>query len=206
MTTYNGERRGCGGAPGWLRALGSGSKAQRPLVARARKQERREAPPLVWHVEIRYRQWDGPRLPWSEDFGKASGQVYSLDGADPVRSCNEVEVAKLLRTVRPEAYWVSGFAASRIPELWRPWVLAPAEVPVWLREFDRRLRPRISAPTGGMPDVVAWAPDRGLDSLLFVECKGPKEDVKESQEDWVTAALEEGASVSSFAAGIRVFV
>lgn len=68
------------------------------------KHERWGPPPRVWHVEIRYRQWDGPRLPWSEDFGKASGQVYSLDGKEPIRSCNEVEVAKLLRSVRPEAY------------------------------------------------------------------------------------------------------
>jgi membrane protein required for colicin V production len=29
-----------------------------------------------------------------------------------------------------------------------------------LKEFDRRLRPRVFAPRGGMPDVVAWDPDR----------------------------------------------
>jgi hypothetical protein len=29
----------------------------------------------------------------------------------PQRSLNEVEAAKLLRAVRPEAYWISGFAA-----------------------------------------------------------------------------------------------
>ena len=98
-------------------------------------------------MDIRYRQWDGPRLPWSEDFGKASGQVYSLDGSVPQRSCNEVEVAKLLRAVRSEAFWISGFAPSKMPGLWRLWVLDPAEAPTWLKEFDRRLR-RVSPRRG----------------------------------------------------------
>lgn len=192
------------GTPSWLEVLGSGTKEQSPFVA-TDKHERDGPSPLVWHVELRYRQWDGPRLPWSEDFGKASGQVYSLDGKRPVRSCNEVEVAKLLRTVRPEAYWISGFAPSRIPDLWRPWVLGPAEAPSWLKEFDRRLRPRVAAPRGGMPDVMAWDPDRGLDSVLFAECKGPKEKIKEAQEDWVAAAIKEGIPESSFATVIRHF-
>lgn len=57
-----------------------------------------------------------------------------------------------------------------------------------------------------MPDVVAWDPELGLESALFVECKGPNEKIKEAQEDWVTAAIEEGIPPSSFAAGIRIFV
>ena len=191
-------------SPGWLDALGPGRKEQRPLEAKGRKHEWR-GPPPVWHVETLYRRWDGPRLPWSEDFGKASGQVYSLDGGEPIRSCNEVEVAKLLRSVRAEAYWISGFAASKIPEVWRPWVLAPAEAPAWLKELDRSLRPRVSVPRGGMPDVVTWDTARGLTGALFVECKGPKEEIKEGQEDWVAAAIEEGVPGWSFAAGIRVF-
>jgi hypothetical protein len=190
----------------WLEALGHGDKELHPFIAHERKHERLGQPPRIWHADIRYRQWDGPRLPWSEDFGKASGQVYSLDGGVPQRSCNEVEVAKLLREVRPEAYWISGFAPSQIPDLWRPWVLGPAEAPSWLKEFDRRLRPRVSAPRGGMPDVVAWDPHRELESVLFLECKGPKEKNKEAQEGWVAAAIDEGVPASNFAAAIRVFL
>ena len=193
-------------APTWFDALGHGGKELRPFTAHERKHERLGQSPRIWHVDIRYRQWDGPRLPWSEDFGKASSQVYSLDGGVPQRSCTEVEVAKLLRAVRPEAYWISGFAPSQIPDLWRSWVLGPAEAPAWLKEFDRRLRPHISASRGGMPDVVAWDPDRELESVLLVECKGPKEKNKEVQEDWVRAATDEGVPASNFAAAIRVFV
>ena len=116
-----------------------------------------------------------------------------------------MEIAKLLRSVRREAYWISGYAPSRIPELWRPWVLGPAEAPSWLKEFDRRLRPRVAAPRGGMPDVVAWDPDQGLDSALFAECKGPKEKIKEAQEDWVAAAMAAGIPDSRFAIALRVF-
>ena len=86
------------------------------------------------------------------------------------------------------------------------WVLGPAEAPAWLKEFDRRLHPHISAPRGGMPDVVAWDPDRELESVLLAECKGPKEKNKEAQEDWVRAAIDEGVPASNFAAAIRVFV
>ncbi len=191
--------------PDWLEALGPGRKELRPFTAFERKHERLGLPPRIWHVEVLYRQWDGPRLPWSENFGKASGQVYSLDGGMPQRSCNEVEVAKLLRAVRPEAYWISGFAPSQIPDLWRPWALGPAEAPAFLKELDLSLRSRVSALKGGMPDVVAWDPDQRLETVLFVECKGPKEKNKEAQEDWVTATIEEGVPASSFAVAIRVF-
>ena len=29
--------------------------------------------------------------PWHEHFGKGRGQVRSLDGTEPLRSCNEIE-------------------------------------------------------------------------------------------------------------------
>lgn len=64
-------------------------------------------------------------------------------------------------------------------DLWRPWVLGPDEAPGWLKEFDRRLRPRVFASRGRMPDVVAWNPDQELESALFAECKGPKEKNRE---------------------------
>jgi hypothetical protein len=189
----------------WLDVLGTGHRELRPFAAGKRKSDQRVRSPSVWHVELCYRQWDGPIGPWEEHFGKASKQVYPLDAGAPERSCNEVEVAKLMRAVREEAYWVSGYNASNIPGLWRPWVISPAERPVWLEELDRRLRPRIFAPRGGMPDVVAWDAAGPLESALFVECNGPTESVLEAQEDWVAAAIEDGVPAASFAAAIRVF-
>ncbi len=85
-----------GGA--WISVLGTGPRRSLPFVASQRKQERRIEPPRISHVEIRYRQWDGSIGPWAEHFGKGRKQVYPLDGGPPERSCNEVEVAKLLRT------------------------------------------------------------------------------------------------------------
>jgi hypothetical protein len=43
--------------------------------------------------------------------------VHSLDGAAPLRSCNEVEVAKRLRDVRQHAYWFSGYNVARSRDL-----------------------------------------------------------------------------------------
>ncbi len=190
----------------WIRALGGGRRTKLPLAARKRKVQRTQAPPRVGHVEIRYRQWDGPRLPWSEDFGKASGQVYALDGGEPHRSCNEVEVAKLLRTVRKEAYWVCSYAPEKVPDLWKPWSISPYRLPDWLTGWDREVRRSMGTKIGGIPDVAAWDPDRPLETLVFVECKGPKEDIKEGQEDWAVAAFANGLPEENFAVALRTFV
>ncbi len=66
--------------------------------------------------------------------------------------------------------------------------------------------PTCLRPEGGMPDVVARDPDQGLGSVLFVECKGPKEKNKEAQEDWVAAAIEDSVPALSFAVATRIFV
>jgi len=187
-------------------ALAPVRESIQPFAAAKRSSPRHFASPSIAHVEIAYRQWDGPRLPWKDDFGKAGGQVYSRDGSAPERSCNEVEVAKRLRRVRNHAYWVSCYRADQVPELWRPWVRAPDEAPDWLQSLDRRIRAEIKAPTGGIPDVVAWNDDDPLESALLVECKGPKESFKEGQEDWVAAAIRHGISPQQLAVAVRTFV
>ncbi len=111
----------------------------------------------------------------------------------------------MLRSIRPEAFWVSSYSPERVPDLWRPWVLAPAEMPGWLADLDRRGRRRTGRKSGGIPDVVAWDPERPEESALFVECKGLTEGVREGQEDWVAAAILEGAEAERFAVAIRIF-
>ena len=160
---------------------------------------------MIAHLDLRYRKWDGPKLPWKEDFGKAGGQVYSLDGTEPQRSCNEVEVAKRLRCVRDHAFWISCYSASQIPNLWRPWAKAPDEAPHWLLALDRNIRRLVSNAKGGIPDVVAWNDDDSRESALFVECKGTNESFKEGQEDWVAAALACGLHRTQFAVAVRTF-
>jgi hypothetical protein len=124
----------------------------------------------------------------------------------PERSCNEVEVAKLLRNVRREAFWVCSYAPNKVPDTWRPWSISPGDLPTWLKELDKRVRAHLVSKTGGIPDVAAWNPDRPLETVIFVECKGPKEDVKVDQEDWVAAALEHGLTPENFAVAVRHFV
>ena len=72
-------------------------------------------------VRFPFRPWDGPVGPWAEHYGKGRGQVHSLDGTEPFRSCNEVEVAKRLSRVRDNSFWFSGYS-PHVPEIWRPWV------------------------------------------------------------------------------------
>ena len=179
---------------------------ERPFAAEKRTSPRQFEAPLITHFDLPYRQWDGPKLPWKDDFGKGRGQVYSRDGTPPERSCNEVEVAKRLRRVRDHAVWISCYNPAQIPELWRSWAQAPEEAPDWLLALDRQIRSQISARTGGIPDVVAWNDNDPLGSALLVECKGPKESFKEGQEDWVTAALRHQFAPEQFAVAVRTFV
>jgi hypothetical protein len=152
-----------------------------PFAARKRRKERRQNPPVLTQIELPYRQWDGLIGPWSGHFGKASKQVYPVDGGPPERSCNEVEVAKLLRSVRREAFWVCSYAPGKVPDIWRPWAIGPGDLPTQLKELDNRVRSHIVSRTGGIPDIAAWNPDRPLETVIFVECNGPMEDVKEDQ-------------------------
>lgn len=187
------------------RALEPTAEGERPFAAAKRSAPRRAEIPSIVHFDLPYRQWDGPKLPWKEDFGKGRGQVYSRDGAAPERSCNEVEVAKRLRRIRDNAFWLSCYSPDQIPDLWRPWTKAPKEAPDWLLSLEDDIRQAISAATGGIPDVVAWNNENSKQSALFVECKGTKESFKEGQEDWVTAALQSGIAPEQFAVAIRTF-
>lgn len=176
------------------------------FAADKREHPRQVPAPVIRHLELPYRQWDGPPLPWSEDFGKKSAQVYSRDGGPPTRSCNEIEVAKRLLTVRDHAFWISCYSPSRIPSIWRPWTRGPSEMPLWLRTLDQSIRLSTGHASGGIPDVVAWNDHDPERSALFIECKGPTEPFKEGQEDWVAAALQFGILARQIAVAIRRFV
>jgi hypothetical protein len=143
--------------PNWVDIMGARPTGERPPAARRPRKSAEYGPPsAVAHIEFDFRQWDGAIGEWSEHFGKGRGQVQSLDGGAPVRSCQEVEVAKRLRSVRDHAFWFSGYSASRVPDIWRPWVRTLADAPDWLVSLSTAIRQRISSRKGGMPDVVAW--------------------------------------------------
>jgi VRR-NUC domain len=168
----------------WIEIVGARPIGERRLSATARKQPKYGPASAVAHIEFALRRWDGPVGDWSEHFGKRRGQVHSLDGTAPLRSCQEVEVAKRLRKVRDRAYWFSAYAPARVPATWRQ---------------------RISSPKGGMPDVVAWNDGDPLGSAIFIECKGRVESFGEAQEDWVWAACRAGVRVTQIAVSVRPF-
>jgi hypothetical protein len=189
----------------WIPRTGARSLGQHLLAAEERKHPCYAPPRKIEHLQFAFRQWDGPIGPWEEHFGKGRGQVHSLDRDDPLRSCNEVEVAKVLRRMRQHAFWVSAFDTNRMPAIWRPWVLSMNELPAWLARLDTTIRTHIRSKKGGMPDVLAWSDDDPLRSALFVECKGVKEGFKEAQEDWVWAALASGVTDTQIAVSVRPF-
>jgi hypothetical protein len=191
----------------WIAALGAQSLGERVFAARRPRTTPELGPPsAVEFIQFRFRRWDGTIGEWREHFGKAAGQVYSLDGSEPRRSCNEVEVAKRLRTVRDQAFWFSEYNPSSVPNLWQPWVRSlRGQTPTWLALLDATVRQHLSSKRGGMPDVVAWSEEEPLRSAIFVECKGPREAVSEAQEDWIWAARHAGVELSQLAVSLRPF-
>jgi VRR-NUC domain len=191
-------------ASDWIDRVGAKRLGLRPVVATARKHPEVGAPVVVEHVAFAFRSWDEEIGAWHEHFGKRRGQAYSLDGTDPLRSCNEVEVAKKLRAVHQHAYWFSQYQPTLVPESWRPWVRSlGTHAPAWLIDLDHRVRPVMRSPRGGMPDVVAWNDVEPLASAVFVECKGLKEPFLEAQEDWVAAAVPSGVGRDQLAVSVR---
>jgi hypothetical protein len=152
----------------WMGIVGATSIGLRPFAARKRDRPRFVRARGIEHVQFEFQRWEGPIGPWHEHFGKGRGQVRSLDGTEPLRSCNEVEVAKRLRTVRDHAFWFSGFGTRHIPEIWRPWLreCSRSAMPDWLAALDETIRARIASQAGGMPDVVAWNDRQSLRSAL----------------------------------------
>ncbi len=189
----------------WVSETGGRSLGRIRFAAQGRKHRPYVPPHSFEQVQFPFRRWDGLIGPWAEHFGKGRGQVHSLDQKAPLRSCNEVEVAKILRRIRQHAFWVSAYNTTRMPAIWRLWVRSMAELPPWLRRLDTAIRARIRSESGGMPDVVAWNDKDSLRSALFVECKGPTEAFREAQEDWLWGALESGVRVGQIAVSVRPF-
>jgi hypothetical protein len=189
----------------WLGGIAGASPTFSPFEAKKRKRDALVAPPILPHVVLPLRQWDGEVGPWEDHFGKGRKQAYPLVGVEPMPSCIEVEVVKLLRRCCQHAFWVSCFNAEKLPSRWRPYALALQELPRWLSDIDGEIRTRIASASGGVPDAVGWNEDSPKQSARFLECKAIGESVKESQQDWVTDAIAKHFSVSQFAVVLRPY-
>jgi hypothetical protein len=111
-----------------------------------------------------------------------------------------------LRQIRSEAYWVALFKAyGRIPAPWKPYALPERRMPDWLKDLHYRVRGRVPGLEGGVPNVVAWDVTEGQKNALFVHCQAPREKLTENQENWISAAIKEGVSLSQFAVAVRPF-
>lgn len=111
------------------------------------------------------------------------------------RSRIEPAVVHRIRDSGWLAFWIPGFRVAgyrRISEEF-PGDVATVrrlikEAPPSLRARLQRMRTELGKT--GWPDVVAWDPTGG--SVIFVECKRPREPLTPSQTRWWGAALELG--------------
>jgi hypothetical protein len=189
----------------WIETIGARPIGERPLAAKRRKSPEYGPRSTVAHIEFDFRRWDGRIGEWSEHFGKGRGQVHSLDGGEPLRSCQEVEVARRLRAARDHAFWFSAYKPELVPAIWQPWVRTLGDAPDWLVSLDTSIRQQISSRKGGMPDVVAWNDHDPFTSAIFIECKGRGEAFGDAQEDWVWAACRAGVGITQIAVSVRPF-
>lgn len=179
-----------------------------PFKATKRKVARNWSKCSLPTLRIPFKPWDGEfldrKIHWNENFGKGTGQVYSLDGSDPLRSCCEVEVAKMFRKEGLKSYWISSYDTKPVPKIWRPYALTPKEMPEWLLALDQKIRHAGGLKNrGGIFDVVAWQDDNPRETALFIECKKPGEPIGENQEDWIQSALLLGLNPRNFGVVIR---
>jgi len=153
--------------------------------------------------------------------GKGKKCVYPLDEKVPFRSCNEIEVAKLLRSgLGYKAFFLTTFpipdgSDNQDQPDWTPWTIKKEGLPAWLRDLDYGIRrlscwPKKKGGTpkdGGIPDVVGWDPGAAdpAQTAVFVECKGPKEGTRKDQWPWFSAAIELGVPAERFGAAFRSF-
>src|SRR5439155_3488141 len=150
---------------------------------------------LGWHAEVRFERWSqrpgAPTLPWSDTYGKT--QIVGEGGA---RSVAEVELVRRLRAAGWSAGWVDTFGSA--PAAWASWIVTPDALPPPLRAAYVGIRAAATSSASGRPDVVGWRGD-ALPDVVFVEYKGPNDDVRSGQESWFRTAREAGLSQDQLA-------
>lgn len=127
--------------------------------------------------------------------------------AKPV--CREIHVVHSARHAGWNAYWRPGIRHASWSATWPDEVRSIRglikEAPSEVREALRRIRSDVKGVTRagfGWPDLVIWHPRR--DAVRFIEVKGPKEAMRQTQVLWVERAFASGAIDSSDLAIVRL--
>lgn len=149
---------------------------------------------LVWHATLTFTKWNPtsniPLPTRKETYGKTM-----IIGKDGNRSIVEIELTRCLREAGWQASWVDSFGGA--PKVWAEWLAKPSSFPAALSHFITEID-GVTGRKGGKPDIVAWQGD-SIAKVVFIECKGPGDEISQKQEEWLRAALCEGMSSKQFA-------
>ena len=155
----------------------------------------------VWHVNVSFQQWEVPpelAARWTDKHidERATWHKRPLvrTAAEIPYSCGEVELAVRLRRAGFEAYWVSEWNGFAHVTHWEPYCIKRSELSMRgpsILARDAAVR-AVQTPTcvplgsrGGHPDIVAWR--SGTDEFVYVEYKGPSDEIKPKQNAWAQA-------------------
>lgn len=192
------------GRQDWHPALGTSRVRQVPFAARKRGAERRQEPPVVTQIALPYRQWDGPGGPGAttrarpqsrstRSAGAAGAQLQRGRGGEAAPQGPPVGLMGLLVGPGQGASYLASLVHSAHG------ASAVAQGPGPRDPCRPRVEGRRHTGRGRLD------PDDPLETLVLVKCKRQKEDIKESQVDWVAAALERGLDRDNFAVAVRPF-
>lgn len=167
------------------------------------------SPLVVWHVDVEFEEWPIPpelRQRWvekkvnSDETWNKRPLVVGTDSGCPF-SCGEVELAARLRAAGYHAFWISEWNGFPHVECWGSFCVKRSEMKqraADLLSYDQRLRGRAVGTCvelesrGGHPDVAAW--DRGSQQYVYLEYKGPDDEIKPKQNAWAQAVVTQETS------------
>jgi hypothetical protein len=176
----------------------------------------------VWHIDVEFTQWPIPpdlERRWKSDEDanvietwRKRPLVTSHNPACPFY-CGEVELALRLRSAGFRSHWISEWSGFPHVPYWGDVCIKRSELKTRcpaVASFDAGLR-QLSKPfssalghRGGHPDVVAWAD--GSENFVFMEYKGPGDNIKPKQELWARSVIEHVSDRLPYVAVMGTFV
>lgn len=148
----------------------------------------------AWHISVEFDPWVQPAGSPALSRAETYGWKPQIIGSDSSRSVGEVELAQRFRRAGYNAYWIDTFGSA--PEPWKKFIAKRDQLPPYAAGMLTKVQSAAGKKLGGAPDVIAWR--NGESAVRFVEYKGPKDKIREGQDAWLRAALDQGLSPTSY--------
>lgn len=179
-------------------------KAIRPVGSPYRARLSEHSALEAWHVNVQFREWPIPpelAKRWKDKVpnNNETWRKRPLAVGESSRcsySCGEVELVARLRKAGYHAQWMSEWSGYPHVACWGAFCVKRSELEerepqLWANDHNLRMRAEARdmdlGKRGGHPDVVAWR--TGDRDFVFIEYKGPGDEINRKQDLWAQAVL-----------------